>query len=83
MDRADLSFGQLLFLLTNEVLQNKIRRIEKINKHIINIKNGIHFNEIRIQESLQPNFTNIYIYIQVWDGIYTVYARLNSCITSL
>ena len=48
MDPSDLNFGHLLFLLNNEVLKNKIRSIEKINKRIINIKNGIHFNEINI-----------------------------------
>ena len=66
MEPPDLNFGQLLFLLNNEVLKNQIRSIEKINKRIINIKNGIHFNEICIQEGLQPNFTNIYIYIYIY-----------------
>ena len=50
MDPSDLNFSQLLFLLNNEDLKNKIRRIEKINKRIIYIKNGIHFYEICIQE---------------------------------
>ena len=30
------------------------------------IKSGIHFNEICVQEGLQPNFTNIYIYIYIY-----------------
>ena len=66
MEPPELNFGQLLFLLNNEVLKNKIRTIEKINKRIIAIKNGIHFNEICIKEGLQPNFTNIYIYIHIY-----------------
>ena len=48
MDYNDLNFGQLLFLLGNEVLKNNIRNIEKINKSIVHLKNGIHFNEIYI-----------------------------------
>ena len=55
MDPSDLNFGQLLFLLKNEVLKNQI------NKLVINIKDGIHFSEICIREGLQPDFFNIYI----------------------
>ena len=39
MDPSDLNFDQLFFLLNNEVLKNKIPRIEINNKRIINIKN--------------------------------------------
>ena len=63
MDYSVFNFGQLLFLLDNEGLKNNIRNIEKINKRIVHLKSGIHFNEICIQEGLQPNFTNIYIHI--------------------
>ena len=66
MDYNDLNFGQLLFLLVNEVLKNNNRNIEKIYKRIVHLKNGIHFNEICIQEGLQPNFTNIYIYDNIF-----------------
>ena len=38
-----------------EGLKNNIRNIEKINKRIIHLKSGIHFNEF------------IYIYISVKD----------------
>ena len=44
MDYSVLNFGQLLFLLGNEVLKNNIRNIEKINKRIVHLKSGIHFN---------------------------------------
>ena len=43
-----LNFGQLLFLLGNEGLKNNIRNIQKINKLIVHLKSGIHFNEIYI-----------------------------------
>ena len=46
MGPSDLHFGQLLFLLNNEVLKLKIRSIEKNNKRVVNTKNGIHFNYI-------------------------------------
>ena len=62
-DYSVLNYGQLLFLLGNEGLKINIWNIEKINKRIVHLKSSIHFNEISIQEGLQPNFTNIYIYI--------------------
>ena len=65
MDPSDLNFSHLLFL-NNEVLKNRIRSIEKINKCIINIKNGIHFNEMYIQEDLEPSFLSLYIYIYIY-----------------
>ena len=48
MDYSVLNFGQLLFLLGNEGLQNNIRNIEKINKRIVHLQSGIHFNAIYI-----------------------------------
>ena len=39
-----------------------IRKLEKINKRIVQSKNGIYFNEICLKEGLHPNFL-IYIYI--------------------
>ena len=51
MDYCVLNFGQLVFLLDNDVLKNNIRNIEKINKRIVHLKSGIHFNEICIQPS--------------------------------
>ena len=48
MDYSVLNFGQLLFLLGNEGLKNNIRNSEKINKRIVHLKSGIHFNEIYI-----------------------------------
>ena len=53
-----LNFGELLFLLGNEVLKNNIRNSEKINERIVHLKSGIHYNEICIQEGLQRNFAN-------------------------
>ena len=56
MDYSVLNLGQLLFLFGNEGLKNNIRNIEKINKRIVDLKRGIHFNEI---------YNYIYIYI-IW-----------------
>ena len=53
MNFINMNFGELLFALNCDPLKNKIRKIEKINKSIVQTKNGIHFNEIYI-----------YIYIQ-------------------
>ena len=44
---------------------NDIRKIEKINKRIVQSKNGIYFNEICLKEGLHPKFCNIYIYIYI------------------
>ena len=47
-----MNFGDLLFALNCDRLKNDIRKIEKINKRIVQSKNGIYFNDI-----------DIYIYI--------------------
>ena len=51
-------FWELLHSLNNYLLKNKIRNIEKLNKKIVNIENGIRFNEIYI-----------YIYIYILNSI--------------
>ena len=40
-----MNFGDLLFALNCDRLKNDIRKIEKINKRIVQSKNGIYFNE--------------------------------------
>ena len=52
MHFTSMNFGDLLFALNCDRLQNDIMKIEKINKRIVQSKNGIYFNEIY----------NIYIY---------------------
>ena len=37
--------------------------VKNVGRHTL--QNGIHFNEICILEGLQPNVTNIYIYIYI------------------
>ena len=64
MDFTNMNFGELLFALNCDPLKNKNRKIEKINKSIVQTKNGIHFNEICLKERLHPKFANIYIYKQ-------------------
>ena len=56
------TFGELLHSLNNDLVKNKILNIEKLNKKIVNIKNGIRLNETCIKEGLHPKFTNIYIF---------------------
>ena len=43
-----MNFGDLLFALNCDRLKNDIRKIEKINKRIVQSKNGIYFNEVYI-----------------------------------
>ena len=43
-----MNFGDLLFALNCDPLKNEIRKIEKINKRIVQTKNGINFNKIYI-----------------------------------
>ena len=58
-----MNFGDLLFALNCDPLKNEIRKIEKINKRIVETKNGIYFNEICLKEGLQATFSNIFRYI--------------------
>ena len=41
-----MNFGELLIFLNCDPLKNEIMKIEKINKRIVETKNGIYFNEI-------------------------------------
>ena len=59
-----LNIGQLLFLLPNPELKQKVRILEKMNKLSINAKIGTIFNKTCLIEGLFPAYTNIYIYIQ-------------------
>ena len=63
-----MNFGYLLFAHNCDPLKNEIRKIEKINKRIVQTKNGIYFNEKCLKEGLHPKFSNIqciYIYIYI------------------
>ena len=53
MDFISMNFGDLLFALNCDPLKNEIRKIEKINKWIIQTKNSIYFNNIYIYIYLQ------------------------------
>ena len=59
MDFTSMNLGDLLFALNCDRLKNEIRKIEKINKRIVQSKNGIYFNEIYIY---------IYIYVATLSG---------------
>ena len=64
MDFTSMNFGDLLFALNCDRLKNKIKKIEKINKRIVQSKNGIYFNETCLKEGLHQKISNIYIYIE-------------------
>ena len=49
-----MNFGNLLFALNCVQLKNEIRKIEKINKHVVQSKNGIYFNEICLKRGTSP-----------------------------
>ena len=63
MNFTSMNFGDLLFALNCYPLKNEIRKIEKINKRIVETKNANYFNKICLKEGLHPKFYNIHIYI--------------------
>ena len=63
MDFTSMNFGDLLFALNCDPLKNEIRKIEQINKRIVQTKNGIYFN-------------NIYIYIYIHTPLFYPYRVL-------
>ena len=63
-----MNFGSLLFQLPPEE-RKVIRKIENISKKLINANFAVIFNEICSRENLLPTFTNIYIYIYIYDLI--------------
>ena len=72
-----MNFGDLLFALNYDRLKNEIRKIGKINKRIVQSKNGMYFNEISLKEGLHPKFSNIYIYIYMIN-MTIIYIYINS-----
>ena len=56
------TIGELLHALNNDLVKNKIRNIEKLNKKIVNIKNGIVFNETYIYIMLKLFQTSCWTY---------------------
>ena len=78
MDFTNKTFGELLFAINNDHLKNKVRKIERINKRIVQTESGIYFNEICLKEGLQPKFSNIYIYIYISIPCSTQSWRINN-----
>ena len=68
MDFLTLNFGQLLYLLDDE-LKNTIRNLEKQKKQIISAQYGILFNQTCLNEELYPAYSNIYIYIYIYTNL--------------
>ena len=56
-----MNFGHLLFAPNSHPLKNEIRKIEKINKRIVQTTNGIYFNEIYIHKYKYMYILYIYI----------------------
>ena len=65
MDFLTLNFGQLLYLLDDE-LKNTIRNFEKQNKQIISAQYGKLFNQTCLNEELYPAYIYIHTYTCCW-----------------
>ena len=65
-----LNIGQLLFLLPNPELKQKVRILETLNKRFINVKIGTIFNRTCLIEGLFPAYRYIYINIHIYIYIY-------------
>ena len=63
MSYDHLNIGQLLFLLTNAELKQRVRNLEQFYKCYISAKTRALLNKTCLNEGLFPNYTNIYIYI--------------------
>ena len=50
MDFTSMNFGDLLFALNCDPIKNEIWKIEKMNKLVVQTKNGIYFINIYIYE---------------------------------
>ena len=57
------TFGELLRSLNNDLLKYKIRNIKKLDKKIVNIKNGIGFTETHVYVNMRIH--TIYTYVTV------------------
>ena len=60
-----MNFGDLLFALNCDRLKNEIRKIEKINRHIVQSKNGFYFNEIYIYNFSGANGSTCMVFVRV------------------
>ena len=56
MSYDHLNIGQLLFLLPNVELKQRVRNLERFYKRYISAKTGNLFNKICLNEGLFPNF---------------------------
>ena len=61
-DHLNVQIGQLLFLLPNVELKQRVRNLERFYKDYISATNGIPFNKTCLNEGLFPNDAYIYIY---------------------
>lgn len=66
-----MNIGYLIHNLSEEE-KCIVRKIEKINRKLVNVKYALVFNKQCIKENLLPAYTNIYIYIYMSGGLVTV-----------
>ena len=55
----ELTFGQVLSFINPED-RNIIRKIEKLERKITFLKNGVYFCNTCLREGLLPNFTDLF-----------------------
>ena len=61
---SQVNFVELLNCL-NPQLKAQVRSLEKLNKRKVQALFGVKFNQTCINENVLPNYTDIYIYIQI------------------
>ena len=68
-----MSFAAFKYAENNEKIA--FRKIERLQNKIIKLKCNLQFNETCIINKLLPTYTNIYIYINFWNGRELIYLR--------
>ena len=63
------NFANFLFLFNQET-RRLIRKIENIEKKLINCQLAVLFNQTCLNEDILPTYTNIYTYIPIPANIF-------------
>ena len=74
---ATQGIGQLLFLLPNAELRQRVRNFERFYKRYISAKTGILFNKTCLNEGLFHNYTNICIYKHMYTDYIYICSTIN------
>ena len=56
-----MNFGELIYHQPNNI-KKLLRKIENLEKKLVNARVAIVFNKTCLNENLLPTFTNIYIF---------------------